>query len=147
MRHRKRGRHLNRNASHRKALLRNLSISLFDKERIVTTVQKAKEVRPFAEKIITLSKTRTLANIRRTERLLQDKQIIMKLFNELGPRFQDRPGGYTRIIRRAKRRLGDGSQTAILELVEEEMKEAPSRPEVEEEAAESSPEAEAAEPE
>lgn len=128
MRHRKRGRALGRNASHRKALKRNLALSLFQRERIITSPQKAKEVRPFAEKIITLAKTRTLANIRRALKLLQDKQVVRKLFNEIGPRYAERPGGYTRIIRRAHRRLGDGAQTAILELVEEEMKKAAPHP-------------------
>ncbi len=128
MRHRKRGRHLGRNPSHRKALKRNLAISLFRNERIVTSPEKAKEVRPFAEKIITLAKTRTLANLRRALRLLQDKQIVRKLFNEIGPRYAERPGGYTRIIRRAHRRLGDGARTAVLELVEEELKKAGPEP-------------------
>jgi large subunit ribosomal protein L17 len=128
MRHRKRGRHLGRSPSHRNALKRNLAISLFRKERIITSPEKAKEVRPFAEKIITLAKTRTLANIRRAAKLLQDKQIVRKLFSEIGPRYAERPGGYTRIIRRAHRRLGDGARTAVLELVEEEVEKAAPKP-------------------
>src|SRR5437879_9852460 len=100
MRHLKAGRKLGRNASHRLALKRNLARALFEHERIITTVEKAKEVRPFVEKLITLAKQGTLHARRLALARLPDKQIIGKLFSEIGPRFADRPGGYTRVINR-----------------------------------------------
>lgn len=135
MRHLKAGRQLGRNAEHRLALLRNLTMALIQNERIVTTVAKAKEVRPFAEKIITLARKGTLharrlalarlgpmANARpdanlEDENERDDRTILTKLFQDIGPRFKDRPGGYTRIIKRHERRLGDAGQTAFLELL------------------------------
>src|SRR5438128_12596927 len=117
MRHRKAGRKLGRNASHRLALKRNLARALFEHERIITTVEKAKEVRPFVEKLITLAKKGTLHHRRLALARLPDRAIIALLFNEIGPRFQDRPGGYTRIIKRHERRLGDAGRTAFLELL------------------------------
>ncbi len=117
MRHRKTGRKLGRNSSHRKALGRNLVSSLFEHGRITTTVEKAKEYRPMAEKMITLAKTRNLHNIRRAVSILQNKDVVKKLFEEIAPRYLDRPGGYTRILRLQKNRLGDNASQAVFELV------------------------------
>lgn len=134
MRHKISGRHLNRTGEHRLALRRNLVSSLFEHETVSTTIQKAKEVRGFAEKLITLSKKGTLTARRRAISLLNNRAIykeedgkmvksgtvIGKLFSELGPRYLDRPGGYTRIIRLSKRRLGDNGQLVLLQLVGQE---------------------------
>ncbi len=158
MRHRKAGRHLNRNATHRLALFRNLSRALLTHERIVTTLPKAKELRPFIEKLITLAKKAAIVmdgaapddKVARAKALhlrrqaitqlgpthgtgLYDKNddpvmregaknqvtvtVLDKLFREIGPRFKERPGGYTRIIKQHYRRLGDGGTTAIIELL------------------------------
>jgi len=117
MRHLKAGRKLGRNASHRVALMRNLARALIEHERIITTVEKAKAVRPFVEKLITLAKKGTLHARRLALARLPDRDSVAKLFQEIGPRFQDRPGGYTRIIKRHERRLGDGGKTAFLELL------------------------------
>jgi large subunit ribosomal protein L17 len=164
MRHRKAGRHLNRNAAHRRSLFRNLARALFTHESIVTTLPKAKELRPFAERLITLAKkahaataaadgkgdadekkARTLALHYRRQAMallgpthgtnIYDKEgkaqidpvkgskkisndtVLKKLFRELGPRYADRPGGYTRVIKRHERRLGDAGTTAVIELL------------------------------
>jgi large subunit ribosomal protein L17 len=117
MRHLKAGRKLGRNASHRLALMRNLARALFEHERIITTVEKAKEVRPFVEKLITLAKKGGLHARRLALSRLPDREAVAKLFKEIGPRFEDRPGGYTRIIKRHERRLGDAGKTAFLELL------------------------------
>ena len=153
MRHRKRGRHLNRNAAHRRSLFRNLSRALITHEHIVTTLPKAKELRPFVEKLITLAKRadqivkdaagkgeaeekkagiRALHLRRQAMALLgpthgteiwnkQDKStgdtVLKKLFREIGPRFADRPGGYTRVLKQHYRRLGDAGATAVIELL------------------------------
>lgn len=131
MRHRVAGRHLSRTSEHRLALRRNLVSSLFEHETISTTKQKAKEVRSFAEKLITLAKKGTLPARRRAISLLNNRAIyaeedgkmvkkgtvIGKLFSEIGPRYLDRPGGYTRIIKLPKRRLGDGGEVVLLQLV------------------------------
>src|SRR5438552_2782067 len=119
MRHLKAGRQLGRNAEHRLALMRNLTMALFEHERIITTVEKAKEVRPFVEKLITLAKKGSLHARRLALARLRDRESVAKLFSEYGPRFQDRPGGYTRIIKRHERRLGDAGRTAFLELLKE----------------------------
>lgn len=119
MRHLKAGRQLGRNASHRRALMRNLTRALILHERIITTVEKAKEVRPFAEKLITLAKKGTLHARRLVLAEIQSRELVSKLFNEIGPRFRDRPGGYTRIVKRHERRLGDAGHTAFLELLKE----------------------------
>jgi len=119
MRHLKAGRKLGRNASHRLALMRNLARALFEHERIITTVEKAKEARPFVEKLITLAKKGTLHARRLALAQLRDKEMLGKLFKEIGPRYLDRPGGYTRIIKRSQRRLGDGGKTAFLELLKQ----------------------------
>jgi len=119
MRHLKAGRKLGRNASHRLALMRNLTRALIEHERIITTLEKAKEARRFVEKLITLAKKGTLHARRLALQRLPDKDTVHKLFTEIGPRFQDRPGGYTRVIKRHERRLGDGGRTAFLELLKE----------------------------
>jgi len=117
MRHLKAGRQLGRNASHRLALMRNLARALIEHGRIITTVAKAKEVRPFVEKLVTLAKKGSLHARRLALSRLPDREAVDRLFNELGPRFQDRPGGYTRIIKRHERRLGDAGKTAFLEFL------------------------------
>ena len=122
MRHRVKTRKLSRTVAHRKAMARNLVASLFEHERIETTLTKAKAHRPFAEKLITLAKVKNLHNYRRALALLgNDKATVARLFDEIGPRFKDRPGGYTRILRLAKPRLGDNATRALFELVKEEM--------------------------
>jgi large subunit ribosomal protein L17 len=119
MRHLKAGRTLNRSASHRQALMRNLARALFEHDRIITTVAKAKEMRPFVEKLITLAKKNTLHARRLAVARLHDKAIVAKLFTEIAPRYADRPGGYTRIIKRHERRLGDAGHTAFIELLKQ----------------------------
>jgi large subunit ribosomal protein L17 len=119
MRHLKAGRKLGRNATHRLALMRNLARALFAHERIITTVEKAKEARRFVEKLITLGKQGDLHARRLALARLPDREAVDKLFNDIAPRFHDRPGGYTRVIKRHERRLGDGGQTAFLELLKE----------------------------
>ena len=117
MRHRKAGRKLNRNSSHRRAMFSNMIISLLRHELIKTTVAKAKELRRFAEPMITLGKIDSVANRRRAFAKLRDKAMVAKLFTEIGPRFQQRPGGYLRIVRCGFRH-GDAAPLAIVELVE-----------------------------
>ena len=117
MRHLKAGRKLGRNASHRLALMRNLARAVFTHERIITTVEKAKEARRFVERLITLAKKGTLHARRLALARLPDREAIKKLFDEVAPRFKDRQGGYTRVIKRHERRLGDGGKTAFLELL------------------------------
>ncbi len=121
MRHLKAGRKLGRNAAHRLALMRNLSRALFLSEngRIITTVEKAKEARRFVEKLITLAKRNTVHARRLALERLPNRDVITKLFRDIGPRFTDRSGGYTRVIKRHERRLGDGGKTAFLELLKE----------------------------
>jgi large subunit ribosomal protein L17 len=118
MRHLNAGRKLGRNAPHRLALMRNLARALFEHERIITTVEKAKEARRFVEKLITLAKKGTLHARRLVLSRLPDRDAVAKLF-EIAPRFADRPGGYTRVIKRHERRLGDAGHTAFLELLKE----------------------------
>jgi large subunit ribosomal protein L17 len=117
MRHLKAGRKLGRNASHRDALMRNLARALILHGRIITTVEKAKELRPFIEKLITLAKQGTLHSRRLAIARLHDKEMVKRLFTELAERYQDRAGGYTRVIKRHERRLGDGGKTAFIELL------------------------------
>ena len=119
MRHLKAGRKLGRNAPHRRALMRNLARALFEHERIITTVEKAKEARRYVEKLITLGKRGTLHARRLALAVLPDRDMVDKLFSEIAPRFADRQGGYTRVIKRHERRLGDGGKTAFLELLKE----------------------------
>jgi len=134
MRHRVAGRRLSRTSEHRVALRRNLAQSLIEHETISTTIQKAKEVKPFVEKLITLAKKGQLQHRRRAIALLGNRDIfayedgepvrkgtvIAKLFSELGPRYLDRPGGYTRIIRLSLRRLGDNGELVLLQLLGED---------------------------
>lgn len=117
MKHRIKGRKLNRNSAHRKALFRNMSISLLEHERIKTTLPKAKELRPFVEKVITLAKKDTLANRRLAISILGNQEIAKKLFNEIGPRVAKREGGYTRIMKFGFR-TGDKAPMALIELVD-----------------------------
>ena len=119
MRHRVAGRKLGRTSAHRIAMQRNLVASLFRHGRVRTTVQKAKDVRPFAEKLITLGREPSLHHMRRVISLLQDKEMAYKLFDQIAPLFADRPGGYTRIVRLSGRRVGDDAQMALFELVEQ----------------------------
>lgn len=121
MRHQKRGRKLNRTPSHRKAMVRNLVTSLFVHGRVITTPAKAKEARPFAEKLITLAKDGSLHARRRAISLLHDQQVVGSLFSEIGPRYKERQGGYARILHLAKPRLGDSAPQVLFELVEEQM--------------------------
>ena len=116
MRHRKSGRKLNRNSSHRKAMFRNMAVSLFDHELIKTTVPKAKELRKVAEPLITLAKKDSVANRRLAFSRLRSSDAVGKLFVELGPRFVERPGGYLRIIK-CGLRTGDKAPMAIVELI------------------------------
>src|SRR5262245_40735984 len=116
MRHGKALRKLGRTTEHRIALLRNLSTSLFQAERITTTLGKAKELRPFAEKLITLARKDTLHSRRLAARDIQDRIVLKKLFDTLGPRFSQRPGGYSRILKLGWRQ-GDGGEGAIVGLL------------------------------
>ncbi|HKJ87381.1 MAG TPA: 50S ribosomal protein L17 [Gammaproteobacteria bacterium] len=117
MRHRKSGRKLNRRASQRKALITNQAKSLIEHERITTTVPKAKELRRYVEPLITKAKESSVHRKRLAFSKLQDRDIVRKLFDDLGPRYQDRPGGYTRILK-AGFREGDNAPLAIIELVD-----------------------------
>jgi large subunit ribosomal protein L17 len=117
MRHRKSGRKLNMNSSHRKALFSNMASSLFKHELIKTTLPKAKELRSFAEPLITLSKDDSVAKRRLAFARLRDREIVTKLFNELGPRYKNRAGGYLRIMK-CGFRLGDDAPMAYVELVD-----------------------------
>jgi len=117
MRHRESGRKLNRNSAHRKAMFRNMIGSLVEHELIKTTLPKAKELRRFAEPLITLSKVDSLANRRLAFDRLRSKSAVGKLFNELGPRYESRPGGYLRIMK-CGYRAGDKAPMAYVELVD-----------------------------
>jgi len=119
MRHRVHGRKLGRTSPHRRALLRNLCTSLFEYERVTTTVQKAKEVRPIAERMITLGKKETLHARRQAAGFLLKATVVKKLFDNIAARFTDRSGGYTRIFKLGPR-SGDGAELAIIELITEE---------------------------
>ena len=116
MRHNVGLRKLGRTSSHRRALLRNLTTSLFRHERVRTTLPKAKELRPFAEKLITLARRDDLHARRQVLKSVDDKEVVKKLFGTLGPRFATRPGGYTRTFRLGPRQ-GDGAEMALVELV------------------------------
>lgn len=117
MRHRKSGTNLGRDTAHREAMLRNMSSSLFKHELIRTTLPKAKELRRVAEPLITLAKEDSVANRRQAFDRLRDKEMVGKLFNELGPRYQNRPGGYLRILKCGSR-PGDNAPMAFVELVD-----------------------------
>lgn len=117
MRHRKSGRQFNRNSSHRQAMFRNMMVSLLKHEQIKTTIAKAKELRLFVEPMITLSKNPTLANKRSAFDNLRDRDIVAKLFSDIGERMKDRPGGYTRILK-CGNRAGDNAPMAYIQLVD-----------------------------
>lgn len=119
MRHRKAGRKFNRNSPQRKALKKGLAISIIEHESIKTTLAKAKEIRGFLEPLVTLAKENTVANQRLAYARLQSKEAVAKLFDELGPRFKNRPGGYLRVVKRGLR-PGDKSPAAQIEFVKEE---------------------------
>ena len=119
MRHHKSGRKLGRDASHRKALYANLTSALIEHGRIKTTVAKAKEVRPVAEEMITLGRRGDVPARRQALKFLRSQDVVHKLFSEVGPRFSDRPGGYSRIVKLGPRQ-GDAAEMAYLELVDEE---------------------------
>ena len=116
MRHLKSGRQLSRNSAHRWALMRNLITALLREEKIRTTDPKAKELRRWVERVITLGKQGSLHARRQVFAIVQDKAVVRKLFDTIGPRFKDRPGGYTRIIKIGIRR-GDAAQMSVIELV------------------------------
>lgn len=134
MRHLNSGRQLSRDSDHRRALRRNMVQSLFDHGKIRTTLPKAKEIRGFAEKLITIARSKDLTARRRVISLMQDrrlvdkeqeftgKRIVQKLFDDVAPQFADRPGGYTRIIRLSDHRIGDGADLVLLQLLTEQSK-------------------------
>ena len=124
MRHRKSGRQLSRTGSHQRAMFKNMSVSLLRHECIRTTVPKAKELRRVVEPLITLAKSDSVAHRRLAFARLRDREMVTKLFTEIGPRYQERPGGYTRILKIGFR-AGDKAPMALVELVD--------RPEVDEE--------------
>ncbi len=121
MRHRVAGKKLGRTTAHRMMMFRNMVTSLLDKERIRTTLERAKAVRPIAERMITLGKRETLHARRQALAFVKDPAVVSKLFDTIAPRFSQRPGGYTRIIRLGFRD-GDGAQMAIIELIGSEFK-------------------------
>ncbi|NRA60151.1 MAG: 50S ribosomal protein L17 [Psychrobium sp.] len=116
MRHRKSGRQLNRNSSHRQAMFRNMAVSLLENEVIKTTLPKAKELRRVVEPLITLAKSDSVANRRLAFARTRDKAVVGKLFTDLGKRYEDRPGGYTRILK-CGFRTGDNAPMCYIELV------------------------------
>jgi large subunit ribosomal protein L17 len=132
MRHRKAGRKFKRSPEHRRMLLRNLATALLEHGRIETTLAKAKEVQPFTEKLITLAKDGwNLNNFRRVLAVLTKKDVAFKLFKEIGPRYKDRPGGYTRIYKLAKVRQGDAAPMGVIALLgADEQVKAPAKPAV-----------------
>ncbi len=137
MRHRKSGRQLNRNSSHRTAMFRNMAVSLIEHEVIKTTLPKAKELRRVAEPLITLAKEDSVANRRLVFNRTRSKEAVGKLFTEIGPRYAERPGGYTRILK-CGFRAGDAAPMALVELVDRPM---PDLDDVEDEAVEAEDEA------
>ena len=120
MRHRVSGRKLGRTSAHRKAMFRNQLTALFTHERIITTVAKAKELRPLAERMVTLARNDSLHGRRQVLSMISDKEVVQRLFKDIAPRFADRPGGYTRIMRLGRRK-GDGAELAIIEFVDYEL--------------------------
>jgi len=116
VRHRKKGRKLSRTASHKKATMRNMATSLFRHERIETTTAKAKELRPYAERLITLARRGGLHARRLAATKIQDREVLGKLFGDIAPRFAERPGGYTRILKLGHRK-GDAAEMSLIELV------------------------------
>ena len=133
MRHRKAGRKFKRTPSHRRMMLRNLATALIEHGRIETTLAKAKEMQPYTEKLITLARGGfELNNFRRVLAVVTKKDVCFKLFNEIGPRFATRPGGYTRIYKLAKLRQGDAAPMAIITLLgaDEQVAAKPTKPAV-----------------
>ncbi|MEO8400615.1 MAG: 50S ribosomal protein L17 [Gammaproteobacteria bacterium] len=124
MRHRKSGRYFSRTSSHRKAMFKNMMVSMLNHELITTTVAKAKELRGYMEPMITLAKVDTVHNRRIAFSRLRDREMVTKLFNEIGPHFKQRPGGYLRVLKCGYRK-GDAAPMAIVELVGREKIEAP----------------------
>ena len=120
MRHRNKTVHLGRTASHRKAMFKNMVTSLFREERVETTIVKAKECRRIAERLITFAKRGDLHARRQVSRVVKDASIVKKLFDDLGPRYAERPGGYTRILKTGFRN-GDNAPMSILELVDSQV--------------------------
>ncbi len=120
MRHRKSGRKLNRTASHRKAMFANMAAALINHEQIVTTLPKAKELRPFVEKLVTLAKRGDLHARRIAISRVRDQAMVKKLFETIGPRYEDRHGGYTRVLR-AGFRYGDNAPVAVIEFVDRDV--------------------------
>ena len=116
MRHRNKGRQLSRTATHRKATLRNLATALFRHEKIETTTAKAKELRPYAERLITLARRGDVHSRRLAGRRIQDRRVLGKLFDDIAPRYAERPGGYTRILKIGNRK-GDAAEMSLIELV------------------------------
>ena len=116
MRHRSKGRQLSRTSTHRTATLRNLATSLFRHERIETTTAKAKELRPYAERLITLARKGDIHSRRLAGRKIQDRMVLGKLFDDIAPRYSERPGGYTRILKLGNRK-GDAAEMSLIELV------------------------------
>jgi len=126
MRHAKALRKFNRTPAHRRAMFRNMATSLFINESIETTVEKAKDLRRVAEKLITIAGEDNLASRRKAYSFLMDKPVVHKLFTEIGPRFKARPGGYTRIVR-TRTRPGDAAELASLQLIKEELQAKPKK--------------------
>jgi large subunit ribosomal protein L17 len=118
MRHRAKGRQLSRTSTHKRAMLNNMATSLFVHGRVITTEAKAKELRPFAEKLITLARRGDLHARRLVQRRIKDRETLSRLFSDIGPRFAARPGGYTRILKLGHRK-GDGADVARIELLAE----------------------------
>ena len=119
MRHMKSGKRLGRNTSHRKAMMRNMVTSFFEHEKITTTDARAKELRKLAEKLITMARRGDLHSRRLVMQVVRDKNVVARLFDEIAPRYKERPGGYTRIIKLGHR-SGDNASLSVIELVEEE---------------------------
>ena len=126
MRHRKSGKRLGRNTSHRKAMMRNLVTSLFDCEKITTTDARAKELRKLAEKLITIARRGDLHSRRLVLEVVRDRKTVDKLFGTIAPRYSERPGGYTRIVKLGHR-AGDNAALSVIELVEEQFTAKPKR--------------------
>jgi len=116
VRHRKKGRKLSRHPSHKKATMRNMATSLFRHERIETTTAKAKELRPYAERLITLARRGDIHSRRLAASKIRDREVLGKLFDDIAPRYADRPGGYTRVLKLGSRK-GDAAEMSLIELV------------------------------
>ena len=122
MRHRKKGRKLNRTWEHRKAMFKNMARSLVEHERIKTTLPKAKELRRLTDKLIRFGLENTVHARRKAFRILEDRTLVKKLFDQIAPRYKNRPGGFTRVVKLALPRKGDCAEMAIVEFVEDELK-------------------------